>query len=185
MNARSFIVASVGLAALAAITLQPARAAFINIDDFSVPGQITVAAGDFENGITVNGQSTSGLGNSVTVSAADSTGPVTFSGSWINFGSSNNGSFAQVSSDDELVYTVSTTGIFGFISGEFCSAPAVCAVPGGATVTSVGEGPNNVAGDNGLSVVWQSASAPEPASLFVIGSALAGLSIIRRRRRSA
>ncbi len=61
---RKILLASVAAFSLAAGAMEPANAAFINIDD-SDPNTITINAGDFEGGFSVNGNLlTSGLGNS-------------------------------------------------------------------------------------------------------------------------
>ncbi len=191
MKSTPLIASAVALGAVCLIGMLPARAAYIAIDDFSVPGQITTVAGDFEYGITVDGSSTTGIGNRVTVTAAASAGPVTFSGSWNDGGLSTSGSFAQVSADEELIYTVSeqfiithlngVIPVMDTITGEFCSAPTVCTIPANATITNVGEGPNNF-NQAFLTANWQSNPVPEPASILLFGASLAGLNVIRRRR---
>ncbi|MGH7226692.1 MAG: PEP-CTERM sorting domain-containing protein [Gemmataceae bacterium] len=94
------------------------------------------------------------------------------------------GTFAQIAFDghvlsDENVYTVSTSGGFGTISGSFCSDPAVCTIPVGAIVTTVPE--HASFSQPFLSASW--VSDPEPASGLVILAGLAGLAWARRRRR--
>ena len=107
------------MAGLCLAGTQAANAAFISIDDYSVPGQISAFAGDFENGIMIDTTSTSGLGNSITVPAAAAAGPLTFAGSWIDEGLSTPGVFAQIfGTVAQLVYTVSTDGLFGTISAN-------------------------------------------------------------------
>jgi len=169
------------MAGLCLAGTQAANAAFISIDDYSVPGQISAFAGDFENGITVDTTSTAGLGNSITVPAAASAGPMTFAGSWIDEGQSTPGVFAQIfGTVAQLVYTVSTDGLFGTISGEFCASPTNCSIPLGATVTNVGPGPNSF-DQSFLTASWQAAAVPEPAGFLLLGAGLVGLAAARRR----
>jgi hypothetical protein len=181
MRSTSLLASAVALTALGLISTTPAMAAYINIDAASVPGQITMVAGDFEFGINVNGNTTSGLGNGTSATIAASSGPMTFTGSWIDLGASTPGSFAQISGSDELIYTVSTGGPGGTISGEFCSNPTVCTIPVGAAVINVGEGPNSF-GQPFLTATWQSVAVPEPAGMLVFSMALGGLLMLRRQQ---
>lgn len=71
-------------ATLAAACALPAHAAFITIDD-SDPSTITITAGDFEGGFSVNGSLlTSGVGNSGSITLPD--GGYSIDGSWIDLG---------------------------------------------------------------------------------------------------
>lgn len=161
-----------------------ANAAFIFFNDAGSSENVIVSAGDFERGFSVNGSLiTSGLGHHATVTEPES---FTYSGSWIDEGRSTPGTFAQVAFDgkilsDENVYTVSTAGGFGTITGSFCSDPTVCTIPTGAKVTTVPEGASF--SQPFLSARW--VSDPEPASGLVVLAGLAGLCWVRSRRRKS
>ncbi len=193
MQMRTSLGAAVVGALVAFLGAGTANAAFFIIDDSNPNETITISAGDFEFGMTVTGfGSTAGTGDSFTATAAETSTPITFSGSWIDEGLSTPGTFAQIAFDgtlpsDQFVYTVSTDGFAGTISGSFCSDPAVCAIPPGASVTIVGEGPN-LFNQAFLSASWVS-SAPEPASapasLVFLGTGLVGLGLARRRSKKS
>jgi hypothetical protein len=113
--------------ALCALTLcaAPAHAAFITWDD-SDPNTITITAGDFEAGFSVDGNLlTTGLGNSGSITLPD-TGH-TFSGSWIDLGLSSgahNEILFALAVDPTAVtsgaeWTPTTDGFFGTITGSF------------------------------------------------------------------
>jgi len=179
-------------AALTALAFcQAAPAAYINIDD-SDPNTVTITAGDFEGGFSVNGnQITSGLGNSGSVTLADSA--YNLSGSWIDLGQAANGflglyfalagdptsvtsGIALYSSSDGTWATLNGGSSFGAFFGitYFTTGDP----------TLVQNGQTGYGGLPYLSVEFTSESVPEPASVALVGLGLAGLGFARRQRRS-
>ena len=85
------------------------QAAYITVDD-SDPNTITLTAGDFEGGFSVNGTFlTSGLGNSGSVTLLD--GGHSFEGSWIDLGASAGGLTSNIFFSDAGNPTGITSGI--------------------------------------------------------------------------
>jgi hypothetical protein len=169
----------------------PAKAAALFFDDRGETG--TISAADFEGCFSVNGSNVEcGLarfGGSGSVKTGES---FTYSGSWIDLGQSWPGTFAQIALEsvgsdsrqfisDENVYTVSTNGGFGTITGQFCSDSsdiALCVIPTNARISFTGESADF--SQPFLSASWAS-DVPEPASGLLL-SGLAGLGWLRRRR---
>ena len=163
-----------------------ASAAFINIDD-SDPNQITITAGDFEGGFSVNGVLlTTGLGASGSVTLAD--GGYSISGRWIDLGLADDtrvdllfalpGAPTDVTSGIE--FGAASDGLFATLSGSFGGFLGSPYFPTGLP-TALQDGSTIIGGTAFLSVSFTSERAvPEPGTLglLAMGAALVGL---RRR----
>jgi hypothetical protein len=174
--------------AAVAISTAPAHAAFILIDD-SDPFTITITAGDFEEGFSVNGGLlTTGLGNSGSVTLPD--GVVhSLLGRWIDLGQTVPGGgfifFAVPGAPDNVTsgvgFSFDTDGAIGLLSGSFVGFDGgVFAFASGAFPQ---DGRTEVSGAPFLSISFTSeaAAVPVPTSLALFGAGLAGLGLLRRR----
>ena len=172
-------------------TALPASAAYINIDDSDV-NTITITAGDFEQGFSVNGNLlTSGLGNSGSLTLAD--GGFNISGSWIDLGGSNGARvdllFALLGNPgfttSGIEFGSTSDGQFGSLSGSFGGYfdPSLYFFTGLPTLEQNGQiGYSSMAF---LSVSFVSEAVPEPGSLALAGIAVAGLAALRRKTPAA
>ena len=180
----------IGIAAAVALAFAApaAKAAAFFIDDTAET--TTVSANDFEFGLSIDGAAfQSGLGNPATGTFGES---FSYSGSWIDHGLSTPGTFAQEAFDpdstlsDVNVYTVSTAGGVGTITGAFCSDPALlaCFIPFDAVLTQFLETSAPVDFSQAfLSASWKSdVQVPEPASGLLLAAGIAALGAVRRRR---
>ena len=116
--------AAVAIAATLGISA-PASAAFINIDDRDA-SNVTITAGDFEGGFSVNGNLlTIGLGNSASITLSD--GGHGISGSWVDLGQADalriDIMFAFLADATAVTsgveFGTSTNGSMGTLSGSF------------------------------------------------------------------
>ncbi len=166
-----------------------ADAAFINFDDRN-PNTITITAGDFEGGFSVNGtQITSGLGNSASVTLADGT-VWSFSGSWIDLGQSSGSQqihFELPSAPGFITSgmdaSASTDGSFGTINGTF---EGFTGTPYFFNLTPPRDPQNGPGVDRTfpfLSIHFDpEVPTPEPASMLIFGAVAPGLVVAYRRR---
>lgn len=175
-------------ATLAAACALPAHAAFISIDD-SDPSTITITAGDFEGGFSVNGTLlTTGLGNSGSITLAD--GGYSIQGSWFDLGRADQTRvdllFALASDP-----TFSTSGIeFGAssvngtatLTGSFGGFIDPSLYFSTTRTTHLQDGRTVADGTAFLSVSFRSeaAAVPLPGTLALAGLGL--LALARRRR---
>ncbi len=188
MSKFNSFLAVCALSCLAAYTTQ---AAYITVDD-SDPNNMTISAGDFEFGLSINGNLfTSGLGSGNTQVFPD--GGFSISGSWIDLGQSSGsvkllfadpGNPTAVTSGIEL--TATTDGFNGSLLGStggytgipyFFTADPTFPQQGG---TQFGSFPY-------LSIAFtpEHAAVPETgSSLALFGLAVSALGVMSRRVRA-
>ena len=183
---KNFIPAALASIACLAISA-PASAAFIAVDD-SDPLTITITAGDFEGGFSVNGNLlTSGLGNSASITLAD--GGYSISGSWIDLGQAGGARvdllFAlpvnPTFSTSGIEFGATTDGSLGTLNGSFGGYidPTFYFPTGLPTLPQ--DGRTGFAGMPFLSVSFVSEQAlPEPGTLALMGL---GAALVGWRRR--
>lgn len=164
------------------------KAAFISIDDSDL-NNITITAGDFENGFYVNGNLlTTGLGGSGSITLAD--GGHGYSGSWIDLGlssGSQNLFFADTSNPTDVtsgvVLTASSNGYYGSIVGSFGGYTGSVYFTGSPTFAQ--DGGTQSGGFPYLSYSFTSesvGSVPDSAAtIAMLGGAFIGLAALRRR----
>lgn len=188
MTKLNSVLAACTLSCLAAYTTQ---AAYITIDD-SDPNNMTVSAGDFENGLSINGSLfTSGLG--VGNSQVFPDGGLNISGSWIDLGQSSGTVhlfFADaadptaVTSGVEL--TATTDGFYGNLFGSTGGYTGVPYFPT-AEPTYSQQGGTQFGGFPYLSIAFtpEHAAVPETGStLALLGLAVSALGVMTRRIRA-
>jgi hypothetical protein len=188
-------------AALLVLSVNPAAAAFLNFEDTT--DTITVNFGDFENGMTVNGVSASGLGSRGTVSVDEANAPpqVSFNGTWQDNGQSVPGTYKLLLveandptiASDYLQYTISRAdGSHATIDGTFTSF-----FQNNTLATDSQFGGANPVVENGVVSLDQpfltipvnsdAEPVPEPASIALVAGGLltlAGRYLVRRKRKA-
>lgn len=166
----------------------PAQAAYIAIDD-SNPTTITITAGDFEGGFSVGGNLlTTGLGNSGSITLTD--GGYSISGSWIDLGQAGgsrvdllfalpgNPTFAT----SGIEFDANTDGFNATLDGTFGGYinPSLYFSTGLPTLAQNGQTGTAVVPFLSVSFISEN-PIPEPATLALVGLALAGISGVRRK----
>ena len=196
-------VSALAALALCAMLASSAHAAAISIADTA--DTITVSACDFEFGFSVNGiqMGPCGVGAGGSLSFPEANGPVTFNGTWTYSAPADNLNFTRTIYlveagapsviSDVLTYTVQSLGLCceATISGTFTSD-----FENNLGLLPVGVNPADVFIENGRPVPFGAAflsgeinsdadtSVPEPGTLVLLASGLAGLGVRRYRRKS-
>lgn len=175
--------------ALLALSM-PASAAFITIDDSDL-SNVTITAGDFEGGFSINGTLlTSGLGNVGSVTLAD--GGYTISGSWIDLGAARDARvdllFALASdpafATSGVEFGATSDGFDAILSGSFGGYIDPSFYFSTALPTLLQDGRTGNANVPFLSVAFISEApngVPTPSTLALVG--LGGALLAFRRRR--
>jgi hypothetical protein len=163
----------------------PASAAFLVIDDSNLT-TITISAGDFEGGFSLNGvQKTIGLGNSFTETLPDA--GYTIQGTWIDLGQASGRVdllFAFPSAPFNVTsgveFGMRSDGSKGTLNGSFGGLTGTTYFP--ATVPTFPQDGSSASGTPPfLSVQFTSESAvPEPSSFLL--ALPAALLFFRRRK---
>jgi hypothetical protein len=175
-----------------------ARAAALIFDDTSPNETITIAANDFEGGLTINGVAfQQGLNNPAT-GIFPETGPISFSGRWIDNGLTQPTSRTiyllepldpNLTISDIFHYTLDSANGFGFIQGSFVSD-----IDGELGTLPAGVNPADVFIENGQPVPFgapflsglinSDIDVPEPGtlSLCLMGLLIAGGFKLRQQR---
>lgn len=174
-----------------------AGAAALTFNDISPNETVTVSVCDFEAGASVNGTSMGhcGVGAGGSVTLAESGGPITFFGRWIDLGQSGAGSRtiylveagAPTLISDIFTYDWSTDGFFATIHAVFESD-----ITGNLGALPSGVNPGDVYVENGQPVPFSlaylggelisGADVPEPGSVALVELGLAGVASSRRRK---
>lgn len=179
--------------ALLALSM-PASAAFIHIDDSDL-SNITITAGDFERGFSVNGtELTSGLGNSASITLADGL-LHTIGGTWDDNGLADNVRldllFALAGDPDfatsGIEFLATTAGGFATLSGTIGGFLDSSLYFSTTVTTLLQDGQTGGGAVPFLTVLFTSevppTSVPTPGTLALVGLGGALLALRRRTQR--
>ncbi len=184
---RAFAVFAASLAFSA-----PASAAFIAIDDSNL-NTITINAGQFESGFWVNGNLlTSGYGTG-SITLIDGT-PITISGNWIDlnvtgagttiamlFAPSSGTSYTSGMLLNAATHSYNHGSLSGTIEGYDPSVNFATTYP---TVLQDGHMETSSLPYMSISFVSEATPVPEPATMLLFGTGIAGLAAAGRRKRN-
>ncbi len=186
---RKILLASVAAFSLAAGAMDPASAAFIIIDDRD-PNTITITAGHFEGGFSVNGNLlTSGLGSG-SITLPD--GGYSISGTWLDLGQASNQRvdilFALPSnsafSTSGIEFGATSDGVSATLAGSLGGFVDSSLYFATALPTAIQDGHIEFGGVAFLSVSFFSENpnpVPAPTSALLLCSLLPALAALRRR----